>query len=59
EPLKTNLQELEQIKCIPIYKEKINSILEEARILAEEEKDQYPEDQSLCNSWPWAFRRIN
>ncbi|CAG8729966.1 1344_t:CDS:1, partial [Racocetra persica] len=52
EPLKTNLQELEQTKSIPTYKEKINSILEEARTLAEEEKDQYPENQSLCNFWP-------
>ncbi|CAG8850811.1 15163_t:CDS:1, partial [Racocetra persica] len=38
EPLKTNLQELEQIRNIPTYKNKINSILEEARTLAAEER---------------------
>ncbi|CAG8842889.1 23659_t:CDS:1, partial [Racocetra persica] len=47
EPLKTNLQELEQIRNIPTYKNKINSILEEARTLAAEKRSQYSENQQL------------
>ncbi|CAG8839253.1 173_t:CDS:1, partial [Racocetra persica] len=38
---------LEQIRNIPAYKNKINSILEEARTLAAEERSQYSENQQL------------